>query len=176
MADFKALSHYQVHNDYYTPTYAWEWISHLLPKDKVLWEACMLHSEGSASMDVLKRMNLKVVGDYSWDYFDMKDKVEYDYILTNIPFETELKKRMLSTMVAEGKPFITIMNATNLFSNYLHEIFEGEEEHIQVIYPKGKIHFHKREGDELNYRTNTSFYCVYFCYKMNLPHRELFLQ
>ena len=176
MANIALAPHFAVHNDYYTPDYAWEWIQHLLPKDKVCWEACMLHSEGSTSVETLRKLGCKVVGDTSWDYFEVKDSVEYDYILTNIPFETDLKKRLLTAMVGEGKPFITIMNATNLHANYFHEIFRGQEEHLQVIIPRSKIHFHKKEGDTLTYRTNTSFYCVFVCYRMGFNQGDLLLR
>ena len=37
MANFKLQL--KKHDDYMTPKYAWENIQHLIPKDKVIWEA-----------------------------------------------------------------------------------------------------------------------------------------
>ena len=35
----------QVFDDYYTPYYVWEQINHLIPKDKIIWEAFKRYSE-----------------------------------------------------------------------------------------------------------------------------------
>ena len=51
MANLKDSPKFQVHNDYYTPKSAWEKINHLIPKDKVIWEACMLNSNLSKELD-----------------------------------------------------------------------------------------------------------------------------
>ena len=39
MANFKSHLQLKKHDDYMTPKYAWEHIQHLIPKDKVIWEA-----------------------------------------------------------------------------------------------------------------------------------------
>ena len=49
MANFKDSSHFEIHDDYYTPKSAWEQINHILPKDKVVWEACLLNSHNHKS-------------------------------------------------------------------------------------------------------------------------------
>jgi citrate synthase len=80
-------------------------------------------------------------------------------------------------MVAEDKPFITILNSLNIFSKYIREIFKGNEEHLQIVYPSNKIHFNKLTQDgTTEYKPNTSFYCVYVAYKMNIPPKNLMLQ
>lgn len=177
MANFKDSTKFAVYDDYYTPKYAWEWIQHLCPKDKIVWEACMLNSNMSKSKQYLQELGFNVIGDTSWDYFEMKDQIEYDYIITNIPFETKLKQKLLTSMVAEDKPFITIMNSLNIFSKYIREIFKGNEEHLQIVYPSNKIHFNKLTQDgTTEYNSKTSFYCVYVAYKMNIPAKNLMLQ
>ena len=68
------------------------------------------------------------------------------------------------------------MNSMNLFSNYFNNIFSGNKQHLQIIYPKGKIHFHKLlEDGTTELLKKTSFYCVYVAYKMNIDNDKLFL-
>ena len=50
------------YDDYMTPAYVWEDIDEYIPKDKVIWECCMLNSK-SNSMEYWKEMGYKVVGD-----------------------------------------------------------------------------------------------------------------
>jgi hypothetical protein len=170
MANLKDCPKFEVYDDYYTPKYAWEWIEHLLPKDKICWEACLLNSHMSNSKKYLQELGLNVIGETSYDYFEMKDTLEYDYIVTNIPFETKLKKKLLTEMVKQDKPFITIMNCMNVFSNYFSDIFKDHRKHLQILHPKGKIHFNKLLANgKTEYKKNTSFYCVYVAFKMNIP-------
>ncbi len=169
MADFKALSNYEVYDDYYTPKWVWEKIIHLVPKDNVIWEACMLNATNSKSMDTWRELGYNVVGDTSWNLLTC-EVPECDMIITNIPFETNIKKKILKRLMDIGKPFIIIMNVCNTFANYFHEIMDLE--HTQVITPKGKLHF-CRDGGEV--KKNTSFYSCFVSYKMNLSPKQLWV-
>tara|TARA_R110002072_G_scaffold136310_3_gene278747 strand:+ start:579 stop:1112 length:534 start_codon:yes stop_codon:yes gene_type:complete len=176
MANLKNAPMFAVHNDYYTPKYAWENINHLIPKTKIVWECCILNSHRSDSKQHLTDLGNIVVGDTDWDYFEHYDKLEYDLIVTNIPFETNLKQRLLHTMLANGKPFITILNSMNVFANWFNDVFKEHRADLQVIYPRGKLHFEKlKEDGTTEYCKGTSFYCVYVCYKMNIPNDLLYL-
>ncbi len=55
MANLKDSPKFNIHNDYYTPDSAWKAINHLIPKDKVIWEACMLNSNLSQSPKYFNR-------------------------------------------------------------------------------------------------------------------------
>ena len=63
MANFKDSSTFQVHDDYFTTKDIWSNIAHLLPKDKILWEACMLNASKSKSPDILVELGCRVVFD-----------------------------------------------------------------------------------------------------------------
>mgnify|MGYP003673090597 CR=1 FL=1 len=167
MGDFTALSNYEVYDQYYTPKTEWEKINHLIPVDTVIWEACMLNATKSKSMDIWKEMGYKVVGDTAWDLLTC-EVPDCDMIITNIPFETNIKKKILKRLMEIGKPFIIIMNVCNTFANYFHEIMDLEN--TQVITPKGKLHFQK-DGNEI--KKNTSFYSCFVAYKMNLSPIQL---
>tara|TARA_R110001632_G_C11353766_1_gene418656 strand:- start:2560 stop:3093 length:534 start_codon:yes stop_codon:yes gene_type:complete len=176
MANMKDCSKFEVNDQYYTPKSAWEQINHLIPKDKIIWEAFLLGSNQSKSVANLISLNVNVVGNTEWDYFDKCNELEYDLIVSNPPFETKIKQKILKSLVSIDKPFILIMNSMNCFSNYFNETFKNVRQHLQIIYPKGKIHFEKLlENGETELKKGTSFYCVYICYKMNIPSDKLFL-
>ena len=170
MANLKDSPKFKVHDDYYTPKSAWEKINHLIPKDKVIWEACMLNSHLSKSPEYLKELGNKVIHDTSWDVL----KEDHgDIIITNPPFETKIKIAILKRLVELDKPFIIIMNSMNTFANYFTEILD--KRFIQIITHKGKINFDKMENNTLTKTKNCSFYCVYVAYKMNLKTEQLFV-
>jgi hypothetical protein len=170
MANLKDSPKFKIHDDYYTPKSAWEKINHLIPKDKVIWEACMLNSHLSKSPEYLKELGNKVIHDTSWDVL----KEDHgDIIITNPPFETKIKIAILKRLVHLDKPFIIIMNSMNTFANYFTEILD--KRYIQIITHKGKINFDKMENNTLTKTKNCSFYCVYVAYKMNLKTEQLFV-
>ena len=174
MADFKALDNYKVHNDYYTPKSAWENINHLIPENKIIWESCMLNSLKSKSPQYLTELGHNVIYDTSMDML-LNTPDNYDMIITNPPFETDIKKKILKRLIELDKPFILTMNACNMFSNYMRDIFEDKIKYLQVIYPKGKIQYAKLVDNELVPTKNCSFYSVYVCYKLDLSPEKLWL-
>jgi len=166
-----------VYDDYYTPKSAWEQIQHLIPKDKVIWEAFMLGATKSKSMTYLTELGFnKVVGNTEWDYFNKCKELEYDVVVSNIPFDKTYKIPILKQLVECDKPFIIIMNSMNTYSNYFNDIFKNVRKDLQIVVPRGKIHFYKLLDDgSTELKNNCSFYCVYVCYKMNITNDKLFL-
>lgn len=175
MANFKDSPHFAIHDDYYTPESAWQRISVVIPKDKVIWEACMLGADKSKSPDYITSLGVQsVYCDRSMDCLtDQPD--DYDMIITNIPFDKEKKIPILKRFVELDKPFVTLLNSCNLYSNYFREIFKDKLQYVQVIHPKGKINYDKLVSGELIETKNCSFYSVYLCYKMNIPNEYLYL-
>jgi len=169
MANCKDSPHFAKDDQYYTSKAAWEQINHLIPKDKVIWEACLLNSLESNSKRYLTELGNRVVGDTSWDCFEVQP--DFDLIVTNIPFDLQFKQPILKQFVEWNKPFIVILNSMNLFANWFIDIFKSNREHLQIITPKGKVLFEK-DGKVLK---APSFYCVYVCYKMNLENNDLYL-
>ena len=176
MANLKDSPKFEVHNDYYTPEYAWTNIKHIIPNDKIVWEACMLNSEKSKSAEYLDKLCKEVVFDNRMNM--LEDTPEnYDLIITNPPFESKLKQSVLKRLVDLDKPFIIILNSLCVYANYMREIFKDNMEHLQIVNPRGKIHFEKLlDNGELLYKPNTSFYCIYLCYKMNISNNNLWLK
>ena len=175
MAMFNDSPHFEVHDDYYTPKSAWAQINHLLPKDKVIWEACCLNSHQSLSPDNLEALGNNVVYDKKMDCLKNQPE-EWDMIVTNPPYDKNIKIPVLKRFVKLDKPFILIMNITNTFTKYFREIFAGNLQHLQVITPDDKIHFARlNEDGSLSYKKNTSFYCCYVCYKCNIDTENLWI-
>jgi len=170
MANCKDSPIFKIHDQYYTPKSAWEKINKLIPKDKVVWEACMLNSHLSKSPQYLKELGNEVVYNTSWDI--LKEN-HGDIIITNPPFETKIKIAILKRLVELDKPFIIIMNSMNTFANYFTEILD--KKYIQIITPKGRINFDKMENNELIKTKNCSFYSVYVAYKMNIKSEDMFV-
>ena len=169
MAMFNDSPHFEIHDDYYTPKSAWEQINHILPKDKVVWEACLLNSHKSKSPEYLRELGHKVVSDTSMNCLTQQPD-NWDLIVSNPPYDISIKKPILERFVQLDKPFVLIMNITNTFTKYFREVFHKKLQHLQVITPDDKIHFNRlNEDGSLSMKKNTSFYCCYVCYKMNIP-------
>ena len=175
MANFIDCPIFKKHDDYYTPEEAWNRINHLIPKDKVIWESCMLNSLLSSSPQYLTNMGCNVVFDTGMDML-VNQPENFDMIVTNIPFSTEIKKKILTRLVEIDKPFIIILNFTNIFTKYMREIFEGKLDQLQIITTNPKIQFDKLlDTGELIHTKNCSFYSIFLCYKMNLTPEQLWL-
>ena len=162
-------------NDYYTTKQMWQNISHLIPNDKIIYEACMLNSK-SKSLEYWTEMGYKCIGNKTWDCLTYKP---IDYDITNPPFENKIKKQILTHFVSLDKPFILVMNVMNTYSKYFREIFGENLKHLQMITPQGKIKFELFNEDTKQIekcKKDPSFYCVYVCYKMNIPNEDLWLK
>ena len=179
MANFKDSNKFKVHDDYYTTYDTWKRIKHLIPDSvNTIWEACMLNSVKSTSPQILENITGKqVIWDTNIDILENQmDRDIYDMIITNIPFETNIKKKILKKLVEIDKPFIIIMNSLNMFSKYMREIFGENIKHLQIITPSTKIHYQKLLQDgSMEYKKNTSFYSVFVAYKMDLTGDQLWV-
>jgi len=169
--------HFANWDDYYTPQKAWKWIEHLIPKDKVIYEAFMLGATLSKSPDYLMDLGYKVVYDRKIDFLNDTERLtEWDIIVSNIPFHKSKKLPILKKLIELDKPFIIIMNSMNTFSKYMRTIFGEKLKDLQVITPSGKINFDKLEGGVLKPTKSCSFYSCYVAYKLNLSQDELWLK
>ena len=126
MANLKDCSKFNIHDDFYTRKKTWEQIKDYIPKDKIIWEFCLLNSN-EQSKRYLQELNFNVVGDRTIDFFNEENKHLGEILISNIPFSTEIKIRMLKRLVELDKPFIIIMNSMNLFTKYFKEIFKDKD-------------------------------------------------
>jgi hypothetical protein len=145
------------HDDYMTPKSAWENIKHLIPKDKVIWEA--FYGDGKSG-NYLKELGFNVIHE-PIDFFE-NDLGEI--IVTNPPFS--LSKEVMKRLKDLDKPFIIIMPSSKINTSYFRENFMNKG--LQIIIPRKRIQFLKLiDGKKPeNYKSDCNFDCFYYCYKI----------
>jgi hypothetical protein len=161
MATFTTKS-FLKHDDYMTPRSAWEDINHIIPKDKVIWEA--FYGDGKSG-EYLKELGYNVIH----EEIDFFENDLGDIVVTNPPFTKcpEVLERLHSL----NKPFIMIMPCSKLTTQYMRRIFSGDNA-LQIVIPRKRIHFTKHvEGKPVeNWKNACNFDCFYYCYRIGLPN------
>jgi hypothetical protein len=154
------------HDDYMTPKYAWENIAHLIPKDKVIWEA--FYGDGKSG-EYLKELGFNVIHE-PVDFFE-NDLGEI--IVSNPPF-SKVKKIMKRLMVLD-KPFIIILPSSKINTFYFRE---WKDKGLQIIIPRKRIHFEKHvDGKPVDgFKSDCNFDCFYYCYKMEFYKDIIWLE
>ena len=170
-------------NDYYTQKTMWAQIAPIVKRkygeNARVWEACMLNSK-SKSPQYLTELGFEVKAYTNLDCrrYGEEFKDNYDCIITNPPFKTDLKRSILRHFYQLDKPFVIVMNVMNVFSKYMRDIFGEDIKHLQVIYPQGKILFEEwddKKKEMIKCKKAPSFYCVFVCYKMDIPPELMFI-
>ena len=147
------------HDDYMTPKSAWENIKHLIPKDKVIWEA--FYGNGKSG-DYLKELGFNVI----------HEPVEFftndlgDIIVSNPPFSKS--KEVIKRLKELDKPFIIIMPCSKINTSYFRDYFMNTG--LQIVIPIKRIHFEKLVDGKKpeNWKNACNFDCFYYCYKIGL--------
>lgn len=156
------------HDDYMTPKYAWEDIAHLLPKDKVIWEA--FYGDGKSG-DYLRELGFQVIHE-DIDFFTEN---RGDIVVSNPPFSKS--KQVLQRLKELGKPFVIILPSSKINTQYTRQLFCDCEDKLQIIIPRKRIHFLKQINGVVpdGWKNACNFDCFYYCWKMNLPRDILWL-
>lgn len=180
MSNFKDSPLFAVHNDYYTPKSAWEQIKQFVNTDLKVWECFLLNCGNEQSKKYLTECGYEVIGNKNVDFLneetytpEMKNK-DYGIIISNPPFERiksfkqrkeNLKYKCLKKLLDLDKPFIIIMNSTNMFQKWFMELVEGKD--IKFIFPSSKINYEKyKDGEPVEAGKSCSFNSIYVCYKI----------
>jgi len=154
------------HDDYMTPKYAWENIQHLIPKDKVIWEA--FYGDG-VSGRYLTELGFNVIHEEK-DFFE-NDLGEV--IVSNPPFSKS--KEVMKRLKELDKPFILIMPSSKINTSYMRENFKNKG--LQIIIPRKRIHFDKVvDGERQEGKKACNFDCFYYCYKMDFKNDIIWLE
>lgn len=150
------------HDDYMTPKSAWVNIQHIIPKDKMIWEA--FYGDGTSG-EYLKEMGFNVIHE-PIDFFENDIG---DIVVSNPPFSKcpEILERLKSL----DKPFILIMPCSKLTTQYIRKLFSGDND-LQIIIPRKRIHFVKHIDGKASTdcKNACNFDCFYYCYKIGLPN------
>jgi hypothetical protein len=156
------------HDDYMTPKYAWENIQHLLPKDKVIWEA--FYGDGKSG-DYLTELGFQVIH----EEIDFFTENRGDLIVSNPPFSKS--KEVLTRLKELGKPFVVLFPSSKINTQYVRSLFKDTADPLQIIIPRKRIHFEKHVDGEVpeGWKNACNFDCFYYCWKMNLPRDIVWL-
>ena len=156
----------EFHNDdqYNTTPEIWEMIAHLIPKDKILFEAFLKDNWSSKSAIILRDMGFNVVGDPTIDFFN--ELPEYDIIVSNPPYS--MKKKIFQRLAVIDKPFILIVPISTITKQFVKVL---ERDKVQMIIPSKRMQFEKA-GVELS---RCWFDTCFLCYKINLVRDITFI-
>jgi hypothetical protein len=148
-------------DQYMTPKYAWENIQHLIPKDKLIWEA--FYGDGSSGQH-LKELGFDVIHE-PVDFFEHNLG---EIIVSNPPFSK--CKEVMKRLKELEKPFIIILPVSKLNTSYFRKLFKNEK--LQLVIPPKRIQFEKVvDGVKLSKLKNAcNFDCFYYCYKIGLKN------
>lgn len=155
------------HDDYMTPKYAWENISHLIPSDKIIWEA--FYGDGESGK-YLRELGFNVIHK-PIDFFKSD---EGEVIVTNPPFSQS--KEIMKRLKELDKPFIVILPSSKINTQYIRENYKNSG--LQIIIPRKRIHFNKLIDGETpeGWKNSCNFDCFYYCYKMNFDKDIIWLE
>jgi hypothetical protein len=170
MAGFHTKT-FQIHDDYMTPSSAWEAIVDFIPKDKIIWEA--FYGNGESGKDLQKLLPGNKVIHKKIDFYDHDLG---DILISNPAFSD--CPNVLKRLVDLNKPFIMIMPSSKINTQYFRKLFAKNPDKIQIIIPRKRIQFIKLVDGVVpeNYKSICNFDCFYYCWKMELPHDIIWLE
>ena len=141
-------------DSYMTPQHVWESIAHLLPKDKIIYEP--FYGDGKSG-EYLAELGFSVEH-HKIDFFD-DPSFNYDIIVSNPPYS--MKPKIFKRVALLDKPFMLLVPVSTMTKQFLKKYFQDK---IQIVIPKGRIHFVKN-----SLQTKGSWFdTLWVCYKMNL--------
>ena len=154
-------------DDYMTRKSTWENIYHLIPKDKLIWEA--FYGDGNSGK-YLTELGFDVIHE-EVDFFDNNLG---DIIVSNPPFSQ--CKDIMKRLAILDKPFIIILPSSKINTSYFRDTFMNKG--LQIIIPHKRIHFTKLVNGIIpeNYKSSCNFDCFYYCYKIGLERDITWLE
>jgi hypothetical protein len=151
-----------------TPKHAWEDIKHIIPKDKVIWEA--FYGDGKSG-EYLTELGFKTIHKCV-DFFEN----DYgDIVVSNPPFSKT--KEVFERLVELNKPFIIILPSSKINTQYVRKLFLKQKDKLQIIIPRKRIHFEKKIDGKTpeGWRNACNFDCFYYCWKIGLESDMVWL-
>jgi hypothetical protein len=149
-----------------TPKYVWEHIQHLIPKDKIIWEA--FWGDGRSGQYLIE-LGFNVIHE-EIDFFENNVG---DIVVSNPPFSKA--KEIFKRLKDLDKPFILICPSSKINTSYIRENYKDQR--LQIIIPRKRIQFNKMVNGEIQNTKNVcNFDCFYYCYKIDLEKDIIWLE
>ncbi len=151
-----------------TPKSAWESIRHLIPPDKVIWEA--FYGDGNSGK-YLTELGFQVIHE-DLDFFQHNLG---DIVVSNPPFSKT--KEVLQRLRQLEKPFILILPALKIHTHYLSGLFRDSPDPLTIIIPRRRIHYIKVVNGKPveGWKPQTSYESLYYCWKIPMERDITFL-
>tara|TARA_R110002073_G_scaffold37182_1_gene107774 strand:+ start:47 stop:547 length:501 start_codon:yes stop_codon:yes gene_type:complete len=155
------------HDDYMSPKTAWENIAHLIPRDKIIWEA--FYGDGESGK-YLTELGFETINE-PVDFFENNLG---EIIVSNPPFSQS--KAIMQRLKEMDKPFILILPCSKIATSYIRDNYKNSD--LQIIIPRKRIHFNKLVNGETpeGWTNKCNFDCFYYCYKMNFDKDIIWLE
>ena len=131
----------KVDDGYNTPHHCFEDIIDFIPNREklVVYEPFILNDKYSTSKASLISLGFeKVIGETTYDFFEMYYELDYDIIINNPPFS--IKQKIFKIIKERNKPFILIVPVSIITKKYFMDNFKDD---FQIIIPKKKYNLLK---------------------------------
>ena len=123
-------------------------------------------------MSLLRGFILKEAG----GFVDFFENDLGDIIVSNPPFSQS--NQVFTRLKELDKPFIIIMPASKICTQYVRKLYSNVENPLQIIIPKKRIHFLKQVNGVVpeGWENKCNFDCFYYCYKIGLERDITWLE
>ena len=132
-------------------------IDKFIPKNKIIYEPFYLDGK---SGECLKNMNCKKIIHQDIDFFTNVDKLDFDIIVSNIPFSK--RRDIFNKLFEVDKPFIIACLPGVLSCKWFLEKYGNKN--LQLIIPHTRSKCYNPDFNKNNYTPPHGMY--YYCYKM----------
>lgn len=149
-------------NDMYTPPVAMNYICPFLNKNLIYWEAC--YGKGNLA-DELRRKGFKVVGDEGLDCLTSQPTEQWDFWITNPPFNGN--KKFIKRAIEFKKPFAFLIRLEHLGGVEALRLLENLN--FKLIIPEKRINYitpKMLNGEKVG---GASFHSIWLTYRLELP-------
>jgi len=160
MSIFNKKPYKDGNSDWNTPKYVWDIVLPFIPKDKKIW--LPFYNDGYAGK-YLKEKGYDIIHNNE----DFWENNHGDCVIDNPPYKCEgiikTKEKIMKRLIELDKPFMLLIPTTTIQTRYFKAI---HNKHFQLLIPRIKYNFEKREGEI----TKCPFYTLWVCYKMNFKN------
>ena len=157
-------------SDYETQPETWKSIIKYIPTDKIIYEPFFLNGNSKKYLTELGIPEKNIIHK-DIDFYENVNKLEYDIIISNPPFED--KKKILKILCDLDKPFMLLLPISTISKQFFQKLFKNK---VQMLIPYKRTNFDQYKKDtKEKIKSNVYFDTAWICYKMSLNKDLIFL-